>query len=121
MKLGAALVLCAAGAFAQAADPNVKIDNEYVRAKVASDAPLSKTALHKHDLDRVMVYLTEVDQELRYQDGRNVRQKRKPGEVAWSPAGGLHVGENFSKHAIRTVEIELKKPPSGKPFTLSPR
>jgi hypothetical protein len=110
-----------AAAGAQPADASVKVDNEYVRVKVGEDAPLSKTALHKHDLNRVMIYLTEVDQEIRYQDGRVVRPKRRPGEVAWSPAAGLHVGENFSKHAIRAVEVELKKPPSGKPFALSAR
>ena len=121
MKLGAALVLCAATALAQAADPNLKIDNEYVRVKIASDAPLAKTPLHKHELDRVMVHLTDVDQEIVYEDGRKVRTKRRPGDVGWSPTGPAHIGENFSKHAIRTVEIELKKPPSGKPFTLSAR
>ncbi len=63
-----------------------------------------------------MIYLDPMELVLRYQTGEVDHQKWKAGQVAWSPAGGLHTGENLVDHKTRVVEVELKKPPSGKPF-----
>ena len=61
-------LILAAAALAQpqpaqkkAAGRPVPIDNDYVRVVFARDAPGRKGALHKHDRDRVMIYLDPGD------------------------------------------------------------
>ncbi|HVP00805.1 MAG TPA: hypothetical protein VMT15_22205 [Bryobacteraceae bacterium] len=89
---------------------DVKIDNDAVRVLRAADEPHKPTALHRHDLNRVMIYLTDGDQTIRYQDGHIETHHWKAGEVAWSPAGGMHVSENTGSTTLRIVEVELKQP-----------
>lgn len=122
MKFRAILVLCAATAgWTQPAPDTVKLDNEFVRVLFLTDQPRKKTPLHKHDTNRVMIYLDPMRLVLRYQDGEVDRQSWRKGQVAWSPAGKLHTGENLMDTIARVVEVELKKPPSGKPFRTSAR
>jgi oxalate decarboxylase/phosphoglucose isomerase-like protein (cupin superfamily) len=91
------------------ANEPTKIDNDSVRVVHAVDQPHRPGALHKHDVNRVMIYLNDGDQVLRYQDGHVDEQHWKAGQVAWSPAGGLHISENVGSTPLRIVEIELKK------------
>ena len=121
MRLPAVLILCATSAFAQPADTRVKIENEYVRVLIATDLPRTKSAPHKHDFNRVMVYLDAGEMEIRHEGGRVEKQVRRAGEIAWSAAGGIHTSENLLNRTLRIVEVELKKPPSGKPFQVSAR
>jgi hypothetical protein len=114
-------MLCASGALAQPAPDTVKMDNEYVRVLFLTDQPRTKTPLHRHSSNRVMIYLDPMRIVLRYQDGEVERQSWRKGQVAWSPAGKLHTGENLMDRTTRVVEVELKKPPSGKPFRTSER
>lgn len=93
-----------------AADPGVKVDNDRVRILTAVDRPHNKGALHKHDVNRVMIYLTPGDLDVLYQDGRADHQHWKVNDIAWSQAGGLHTSENVGATDLRIVEIELKKP-----------
>ncbi len=89
---------------------DVKIDNSAVRVLIATDEPHKPTALHRHERNRVMIYLTDGDQSIHYQDGRVDVHHWKAGDAAWSPAGGLHVSENTGPEPLRIVEIELKQP-----------
>ena len=99
--------------FAQ--DRNIPIDNEYVRVLSVVDQPLKKPgALHEHPLNRVMIYLDPGDIQLRYKDGQEENQHWKAGDVAWSPASGLHTSQNVSPKPVRIIEIELKTK-KGKP------
>lgn len=98
-----------------AADDRVKIDNDAVRVLDVVDQPHQPGAMHRHELNRVMVYLTSGDQTLRYQDGRVEQQHWKAGQVAWSPAGGMHVSEDVGAQPLHIIEIELKKAPSKPP------
>src|SRR5215813_8465981 len=119
MRITLLTLILAAGATAQ---NNVKIENDFVRVLLARDAPgRGKGALHKHDRNRVMVYLDAGDIDIAWEGGKLDHQHWKAGQVAWSPAGGMHASENVSKNEIRIVEIELKKPPSGKPLPISKR
>lgn len=93
-----------------AADPGVKMDNDRVRILTAVDRPHNKGALHKHDFNRVMIYLTPGDLDVLYQDGRADHQHWKANDIAWSPAGAFHTSENVGASDLRIVEIELKKP-----------
>jgi hypothetical protein len=121
MKLTALLILCGAAASAQPAPDSIKLDNEFVRVLFLTDEPRKKTPLHRHERNRVMIYLDPFQLLLRYQDGEVERQNWRKGQVAWSPAGKLHTGENLVDHRSRVVEVELKKPPSGKPFRTAAR
>jgi len=98
-----------------AADDPVKIDNDAVRVLNAVDQPHKPGALHRHAVNRVMIYLTAGDQTLRYQDGKIDRQHWDAGQVAWSPAGGLHISENVGEKPLHIIEVELKKAPSKAP------
>ena len=121
MKLPGLLLFCSAVAFAQPVPDSIRLDNEFVRVLVLTDQPRTKTPLHQHEFDRVMIYLDPIRLLLRYQDGEVDNQSWRKGQVAWSPGRRLHTGENLMDRTARVVEVELKKPPSGRPFRISPR
>ena len=121
MKLPGLLLFCSAAVFAQPPPDSIKLDNEFVRVLVLTDQPRTKTPLHQHDFDRVMIYLDPIRLVLRYQDGEVDKQNWRKGQVAWSPGRRMHTGENLMDRTARVVEVELKKPPSGRPFRISPR
>lgn len=98
-----------------AADDRVKIDNEAVRVLNVTDLPHNPSALHRHELNRVMIYLTSGDLNVRYQDGKVDEQHWSQGQVAWSPAGRMHVSENVGEKPLHIIEVELKKAPSKAP------
>src|SRR5215475_3669657 len=70
------------------------VENEHVRVLSAVDKPHQKSALHKHDPNRVMIYLTAGDLDVTTEDGHTDHQHWKAGDVAWSPTGPMHVSEN---------------------------
>src|SRR5580698_9702447 len=106
---------CALFLFFAADDPRVKIDNDLVRVLNVVDQPHTPSALHRHELNRVMVYLNAGDLTVRYQDGHVDEQHWTAGQVAWSPAGGMHVSENVGTKPLKIVEVELKNAKPVKP------
>ena len=106
------LLLLSAPLFAQRTIP---VDNEYVRVLSVVDQPTGKPgAPHEHTMNRVMIYLDAGHQRVRYADGRVSDLRFQPGDVKWSPGGGMHTSENAGGKPFRLVEVELKKP--GGPF-----
>jgi hypothetical protein len=101
------LAICVAGPL-WAADP--LIENDQVRVVMANDQPHHKGAPHQHALNRVMIYLDAGKQEIVSADGRKTLLEYQPGDVKWSPATGTHTSEVITDHAVRILEIELKKP-----------
>ena len=95
---------------ALAAQRPVPIDNEWARVVIATSAPGPKGRIHKHDMNRVMVYLDKGAQRLEYEDGSRREIPFGPGDVKWDPKGGMHTSENRGGSTFRVVEIELKKP-----------
>jgi quercetin dioxygenase-like cupin family protein len=95
------------------------LENEAVQVHMAVDQPHSKSALHKHDRDRVMIYLNNGRMRIENQGGPVENQTWKPGQVAWSPAGGMHISENVNDSVLRIIEIELKPAKVAKPFKIS--
>src|SRR5882762_1938418 len=108
MKLLTSVLLCCA--FLSAADDRVKVDNDAVRILKVVDTPHQKSALHRHEYNRVMIYLDAGVMEIVSEDGHKEKQHWKAGQVAWSQAGGHHTSENVGSSPLRIVEIELKKP-----------
>jgi quercetin dioxygenase-like cupin family protein len=100
-----------------AADNPAKIDNDQARILVVRSEPDVKSSLHKHDMNRVMIYLDAGKMTLTDPNGKVETLNFKAGEVLWSPAGGLHTSLNVSGHAVRIVEVELKSKP-GRASTL---
>src|SRR3954452_8953284 len=92
------------------AQSSTVLENSTIRVLDALDRPHQKTALHKHDFNRVMIYITAGDLDVTGEDGRTDHQHWKAGDVAWSPAGPLHVSENIGTSDLRIIEIEIKKP-----------
>lgn len=98
-----------------AADDQLKVDNDVVRILSVIDVPHNKGALHRHEVNRVMVYLDPGDITLTYEDGSKDEQHWKAGQVAWSPTGARHTSENVGPASVRIVEIELKKSAAANP------
>ena len=90
--------------------PRAPIENEYVRVVTATDKPVDKPgSVHEHKQNRVMIYLDSGNMRIAYTDGRVDNQHWKAGDVAWSPAGGMHTSQNISPTAIHIVDLELRK------------
>ena len=112
------IYLCCSAAAAYAAGP--AIDNEHVRVLTAVDQPHHKSALHRHEFNRVMIYLDAGEIDISYEDGRVDHQHWKVNDIAWSPAGGRHVSENVGAKDLRIVEVELKKAAPASKLVRSP-
>jgi quercetin dioxygenase-like cupin family protein len=76
----------------------------------AVQAPHVKTGMHRHAYPRVIIYLTGGELDVTGEDGRVEHQRWKAGDVAWSPAGGMHASENVGEEAARIIEVEVKGP-----------
>ncbi len=95
-------------------------ENDQVKVVRALEKAHVKGKFHEHKPNRVMVYLQSGRQRFEYQDGR------KPavfdwtaGQVKWSPADGMHAPEVTGDDSFNIVEVELKKPGTGKKVTSS--
>jgi uncharacterized RmlC-like cupin family protein len=86
------------------------IDDDHVKVLVVTDQPGHKSALHRHERNRVMIYLDAGTMRLTYGDGTRKDLSWKAGDVRWDPAGGMHTSENIGRAPFRIVEIEIKKP-----------
>ena len=89
------------------------IENESVKVLDVMVQPGTKTRMHDHKVNRVMVYLDEGKQHFEWQDGKPTDLKWKAGEPLWSPAAGMHVATITSDKPVRIIEVELKKPGAG--------
>ncbi len=87
----------------------VPVDNEWARVVIATAAPGPKGRMHKHDMNRVMVYLDKGTQIIDYENGAAKTISAAAGEVQWDPKGGMHTSRIPSGPPFRIVEVELKK------------
>ena len=92
----------------------VEIDNAQVRVRSLENAADSKSTLHRHNGNRVVVYLDAGAETLTGPAGEVEKISWKAGEVKWSPSS-LHATANAAGRPFRFIEVELKNPPSGKP------
>jgi quercetin dioxygenase-like cupin family protein len=112
----AALLICCATLGAIPVEPSATLfENDQVKVLRAFEKPYVEAKFHEHKLNRVMIYLQSGQQRFEYQDGRPSEVfDWKAGEVKWSPADGMHAPEVISHDAFNIVEVELKKPGTGK-------
>jgi quercetin dioxygenase-like cupin family protein len=93
----------------------VKFDTPEVKVIEAINPPGQRSALHKHEVNRVMIYLDDGHMELTTPDGKIEQVRWNAGDVRWSPAGGPHISENAGNTTYRIVEVELKNGPGAVP------
>src|SRR5262245_60319653 len=105
MKHLAASLLSAVALFAQ---NSVPIENDKVKVVKVTQTPHVKTRPHKHDMNRVMIYVQPGKQTFDYQGAKpNTAITWKAGEALWSPAAGMHVAEIVSDGPVTIFELEL--------------
>jgi len=93
------------------------IDNGDVRVLDVIVQPHEKTAMHEHKFNRVMIYRTAGSQDFQYEDGHHGKLVFRENEVKWSPIEGKHIAEVATEKPVNIIEMELKKPGSGKTIT----
>jgi uncharacterized RmlC-like cupin family protein len=94
------------------------VDNDQVKTVMALEKPHVKGKFHEHKMNRVMIYLQSGKQRFEYQDGRKPAEfEYKAGEVKFSTPDGMHSPEVISNEPFNIVEVELKKPGTGKKIT----
>jgi quercetin dioxygenase-like cupin family protein len=109
--LGAALAAIPTGPSA------VLFENSEVKVLRALENNHELGKFHRHDANRVMVYLQSARQRFEYQDGRKPEVfDWKAGQVKWSLADGMHAGQVLD-HDFNIIEIELKTPGTDKTIT----
>jgi quercetin dioxygenase-like cupin family protein len=105
----------------------VPVNNEWARVVIATANPGPKGRMHKHEMNRVMVYIDKGTQVLGFEDGSSKTIAARAGEVQWDPKGGMHTSMIPSGPPFRIVEIELKKEggavqwPKVDPLTVAPK
>jgi mannose-6-phosphate isomerase-like protein (cupin superfamily) len=90
-------------------------ENDQVKVIRALEKAHVKGKFHEHKPNRVMIYLGAGRQRFEYQDGRQPEVfDWKPGQVVWSKADGMHSPEVIGDEPFSIIEVELKKPGTGK-------
>lgn len=119
--VGTSFLFCFAILAALPVQPGAPLfENDQVKVVRALEKAHVKGKAHEHKVNRVMVYLQSGRQRFEYQDGRKPEVfDWTAGQVKWSPADGMHSPEVVSNEPFNIVEIELKKPGTGKPITAS--
>ena len=114
--LATSAALSAQTAPAPAANNRVPLENDDVRVVRALEKPHVKGRPHKHDENRVMIYLQGGTQEF-IEGGKKTTLTYKAGDVLWSPATGMHEPTLLTDEPVNIVEVLLKKPGGGKKIT----
>src|ERR1035438_4029560 len=100
--------------------PMTIFENDQVRVIRTLEKPHVKGKFHEHQMNRDMIYLQLGKQRFEYQDGRKpVISEYEAGQVSWSAAEGMHSPECLTDEPFNIVEVELKRPGTGKKIASS--
>jgi hypothetical protein len=88
-------------------DYHVEFENPQVRVVRVRMGPKHAVPLHEHQLDRVVVYLTDQDTKITTPDGKSEVVRHKAGEASWGGAT-KHREENLDNSPFEAVVVELK-------------
>ncbi|MGB3042358.1 MAG: cupin domain-containing protein [Xanthobacteraceae bacterium] len=91
-----------------AATSDVQIDNDEVRVTEWRLAPGSATGRHRHEMDYVIVPVTNSDMTIVAPDGTRSIAQLRIGKSYFRKAGVEHDVLNETKDAIVFLEVELK-------------
>ena len=87
---------------------NIQIDNELVRITKYLFLPGEETGLHKHDLDYIIVPITNGELLLIDKDGNESKTKLKASESYFRNAGIIHNVINNGTKELIFIETESK-------------
>jgi quercetin dioxygenase-like cupin family protein len=88
-------------------DYKIEFENSQVRVVRVKLAAHRKVPEHEHQLNRLVVYLTDQNASMTSSDGQTTTSQHKPGEVSWSgPA--KHREENLMDKPFEAIVVELK-------------
>ena len=73
--------------------------------------PHEKSVMHEHP-NNVAVFLTDVQGQFTFPDGKTVPVTAKAGQVIWDQ-GGKHLPENKGDKPFQVIVVELKSKPAG--------
>ena len=88
---------------------HVVFENEKVRVWEIELAPGETLGMHHHDLDYVVVALTEGETTVEWEDGRRETNQQAPGKLTWREAPHAHKLTNTGSAVYRNRMVELKK------------
>jgi len=116
IALSTSFLICSALIAALPVEPGAPLfENDQVKVLRALEKVHVKGKAHQHELNRVMIYLQPGRQRFEYQDGRSPAVfDWAAGQVQWSPADGMHSPEAISDTPFNIIEVELKKPGTGR-------
>jgi beta-alanine degradation protein BauB len=88
-------------------DYQVEFENSQVRVLRVKMVPHRKVPEHEHQMNRVVVTLTDQNTSTTGVDGKTTTSQRKRGEVSWGgPA--KHSEENLSDKPFEAIVVEVK-------------
>jgi len=88
-------------------DYKVEFENSQVRVVRVKLGAHRKVPEHEHQLNRVVVYLTDQNGSMTGSDGQTTTSQHKAGEVSWAgPA--KHREENLMDKPFEAIVVELK-------------
>ena len=88
-------------------DYKVEFENSQVRVVRVKLAAHRRVPEHEHQLNRVVVYLTDQNASMTGSDGQTTTSQHKAGEVSWAgPA--KHREENLLDKPFEAIVVELK-------------
>ncbi len=88
-------------------DYRVEFENSEVRVLRVKLAAHRKVPEHEHQLNRVVVYLTDQHASMTGSDGQTTTSQHKAGEVSWAGTA-KHREENLMDKGFEAVVVELK-------------
>jgi len=88
-------------------DYRVEFENSQVRVVRVRMAAHRAVPLHEHQLDRVVVYLTDQKTRVTTEDGKADIVEHKAGEASWGGAA-KHREENLNDSPFEAIVVELK-------------
>ena len=87
----------------------VLFENDQVRVWEIELQPGETLPMHHHDLDYVVVTLTEGQTTVEWEDGRRETRDQTPGALTWREAPHAHALTNTGTTVYRNRMVELKK------------
>lgn len=88
-------------------DYKVEFENSEVRVVRVKLSAHRKVPEHEHQLNRVVIYLTDQNATMTGPDGQTAASQHKAGEVSWAGAA-KHREENLMDKPFEAVVVELK-------------
>ena len=90
------------------AKPSIQIDNTRVKVTQWDFSPCAETGWHKHEMDYVIIPLTDGILTAKLPDGTTIESELTIGASYARPAGVNHNIINTNNNHFSFIEVELK-------------